>query len=206
MSVIYLVGGLVAIVYFRRNIGLSIIPIDEVIFFRGVKKPPTSYGYPMKSRLLSHEIISVLRVPWLKSSVFRPMFVHPSSGGGVPSVEPPHGKFRGPSGQGGLPEDHGKNRGKIHGTIPWKVYNLKIMGKTWEKPGKNLGKSYIVLQLPSFISHWRHELNWIYSQRTIGVFAVYYPNKPSIARKFVIKIRLCSHYYPQQTIQGNWTI
>ena len=38
-----LVGGLVAISYFRRNIGLLIIPIDELIFFRGVAQPPTSW-------------------------------------------------------------------------------------------------------------------------------------------------------------------
>ena len=31
-----LVGGLVAIFYFPRNIGNVIIPIDELIFFRGV--------------------------------------------------------------------------------------------------------------------------------------------------------------------------
>ena len=27
--------------YFPRNIGLLIIPIDELIFFRGVAQPPT---------------------------------------------------------------------------------------------------------------------------------------------------------------------
>ena len=32
----WLIGGLVAIFYFPINIGLLIIPIDEVIFFRGV--------------------------------------------------------------------------------------------------------------------------------------------------------------------------
>ena len=42
-----LVGGLVAIVYFPIdiyiyiNIGNVIIPIDELIFFRGVAQPPT---------------------------------------------------------------------------------------------------------------------------------------------------------------------
>ena len=36
-----LVGGLVAIFYFPINIGLLIIPIDELIFFRGVAQPPT---------------------------------------------------------------------------------------------------------------------------------------------------------------------
>ena len=39
----YLVGGLVAIFYFPRNIGNLIIPIDELIFFRGVAQPPTRY-------------------------------------------------------------------------------------------------------------------------------------------------------------------
>ena len=42
---IYLVGGewLPSMFYFPRNIGLLIIPIDELIFFRGVAQPPTSY-------------------------------------------------------------------------------------------------------------------------------------------------------------------
>ena len=35
-----MVGGLVAIVYFPINIGNLIIPIDELIFFRGVAYPP----------------------------------------------------------------------------------------------------------------------------------------------------------------------
>ena len=38
-----LVGGLVAILYFPIFVGNVIIPIDEVIFFRGVAQPPTSY-------------------------------------------------------------------------------------------------------------------------------------------------------------------
>ena len=39
----FLVGGLVAIFYFPINIGNFIIPIDELIFFRGVgRQPPTS--------------------------------------------------------------------------------------------------------------------------------------------------------------------
>ena len=39
----FLVGGLVAIFYFPRNIGFLIIPIDELLFFRGVGiQPPTS--------------------------------------------------------------------------------------------------------------------------------------------------------------------
>ena len=36
-----LVGGLVNIVYFPINIGNVIIPINELIFFRGVAQPPT---------------------------------------------------------------------------------------------------------------------------------------------------------------------
>ena len=40
---IYLVGGLVAIFYFPINIGFLIIPIDELIFFRGVAQPPTRF-------------------------------------------------------------------------------------------------------------------------------------------------------------------
>ena len=43
---IQLVGGLVAIFYFPRNIGFLIIPIDEIIFFRGVAQPPTSQHLP----------------------------------------------------------------------------------------------------------------------------------------------------------------
>ena len=39
----YLVGGLVAIFSFPIFIGNLIIPIDELIFFRGVAEPPTSY-------------------------------------------------------------------------------------------------------------------------------------------------------------------
>ena len=39
------VGGLEHQFYFPMNLGLLIIPIDELIFFRGVaQKPPTSYG------------------------------------------------------------------------------------------------------------------------------------------------------------------
>ena len=38
-----LVGGLVAIFGIFPSIGLLIIPIDELIFFRGVAQPPTSY-------------------------------------------------------------------------------------------------------------------------------------------------------------------
>ena len=44
IHIIFLVGGLVAIFYFPINIGFLIIPIDEVIFFRGVAQPPTSFG------------------------------------------------------------------------------------------------------------------------------------------------------------------
>ena len=39
----WLVGALVAIFYFPRNIGNVIIPIDELIFFRGVAQPPTRW-------------------------------------------------------------------------------------------------------------------------------------------------------------------
>ena len=38
----FLVGGLVAIFYFPINIGCLIIPIDELIFFRGVAQPPST--------------------------------------------------------------------------------------------------------------------------------------------------------------------
>ena len=34
--ILFLVGGLVAMFYFPINIGLLIIPIDELLFFRGV--------------------------------------------------------------------------------------------------------------------------------------------------------------------------
>ena len=41
-----LVGGLVAIWFiFTEILGIIIIPIDALIFFRGVKKPPTRYVY-----------------------------------------------------------------------------------------------------------------------------------------------------------------
>ena len=42
----WLVGGewLPSILYFPINIGNVIIPIDEIIFFRGVAQPPTRYG------------------------------------------------------------------------------------------------------------------------------------------------------------------
>ena len=39
----HLVGGLEHQFYFPINIGNVIIPIDEVIFFRGVAQPPTSH-------------------------------------------------------------------------------------------------------------------------------------------------------------------
>ena len=39
----YLVGGLVAIFYFPIQLGIIIIPMDELIFFRGVAQPPTRY-------------------------------------------------------------------------------------------------------------------------------------------------------------------
>ena len=40
--IVNLVGGLVAMFCFPMNIGNVIIPIDELIFFRGVAQPPTS--------------------------------------------------------------------------------------------------------------------------------------------------------------------
>ena len=40
--VLFLVGGLEHQFYFPIDIGLLIIPIDELIFFRGVAEPPTS--------------------------------------------------------------------------------------------------------------------------------------------------------------------
>ena len=33
------------IFYFPIDIGILIIPIDEIIFFRGVAEPPTSYHH-----------------------------------------------------------------------------------------------------------------------------------------------------------------
>ena len=42
---LYLVGGLVAMNFIFPYIGLLIIPIDELIFFRGVAQPPTRYSY-----------------------------------------------------------------------------------------------------------------------------------------------------------------
>ena len=43
-SAVYVsVGALVAILYFPLNIGNVIIPIDEIVFFRGVAQTPTSY-------------------------------------------------------------------------------------------------------------------------------------------------------------------
>ena len=41
-----LVGGLEHQFYFPINIGLLIIPIDELIFFRGVAEPPSRSNYP----------------------------------------------------------------------------------------------------------------------------------------------------------------
>ena len=43
VSQLSLVGGLVAIFYCPINLGNLIIPIDELIFFRGVAQPPTRY-------------------------------------------------------------------------------------------------------------------------------------------------------------------
>ena len=43
-EIYHLVGGLEHQFYFPINIGFLIIPIDELIFFRGVAQPPTSHG------------------------------------------------------------------------------------------------------------------------------------------------------------------
>ena len=40
------IGGLEHDFYFFRNIGIFVIPIDEVIFFRGVGTPPISIMFP----------------------------------------------------------------------------------------------------------------------------------------------------------------
>ena len=42
---IILVGGLEHQFYFPKNIGFLIIPIDELMFFRGVAQPPTSITF-----------------------------------------------------------------------------------------------------------------------------------------------------------------
>ena len=49
-----LVGGLVAIFYFSINIGFLIIPIDELIFFRGVAQPPTSQSCSIAIHIISY--------------------------------------------------------------------------------------------------------------------------------------------------------
>ena len=46
-----LVGGLVAIYFIFPYIGLLIIPIDELIFFRGVAQPPTR-----EKRVKKHDV------------------------------------------------------------------------------------------------------------------------------------------------------
>ena len=51
-----LVGGLVAIFYCPINIGFLIIPIDELIFFRGVAQPPTRTSININHRLRSIKI------------------------------------------------------------------------------------------------------------------------------------------------------
>ena len=51
----YLVGGLEHQIYFPINIGNLIIPIDELIFFRGVAQPPTRY----------YHIIVRIALPWM---------------------------------------------------------------------------------------------------------------------------------------------
>ena len=42
--------------YFPRNIGNVIIPIDDVIFFRGVVEPPTSYSWRLFNWLFNYAI------------------------------------------------------------------------------------------------------------------------------------------------------
>ena len=49
----YLVGGLVAINFIFPYIGLLIIPIDALIFFRGVAQPPTSFNMGLFPQLVS---------------------------------------------------------------------------------------------------------------------------------------------------------
>ena len=44
MVTIWVVVWLTSILYFPMTIGFIIIPIDELIFFRGVAQPPTSHG------------------------------------------------------------------------------------------------------------------------------------------------------------------
>ena len=53
-----LVGGLVAIFYFPINIGCLIIPIDELIFFRGVTQPPTRIRYHIWRKW------NIIKHPW----------------------------------------------------------------------------------------------------------------------------------------------
>ena len=51
----FLVGGLVAIFYCSINIGLLIIPIDDLIFFRGVFQPPTRFDIHLMSILFKKQ-------------------------------------------------------------------------------------------------------------------------------------------------------
>ena len=60
-----LVGGLVAIFYFPIWLGNLIIPIDELIFFRGVAfKPPTRWDCPFLATLLGY--------PWVAAFMDTP--------------------------------------------------------------------------------------------------------------------------------------
>ena len=60
-----LVGGLVAINFIFPYIGLLIIPIDEVIFFRGVAQPPTRSAFTRGTPSLS---IRTLRTKFCRES------------------------------------------------------------------------------------------------------------------------------------------
>ena len=61
----WLVGALEHFWHFPINIGLLIIPIDEVIFFRGVfPQPPTRWAYPTTNHQPNQPITS----PWSKNT------------------------------------------------------------------------------------------------------------------------------------------
>ena len=66
-----LVGGewLPSIFYFPRNIGCLIIPIDEVIFFRGVAQPPIR-SKSLKTWMIQGRHAPVPFPPWHSPSTF----------------------------------------------------------------------------------------------------------------------------------------
>ena len=72
-SRVILVGGLVAIFYFPMTIGNVIIPIDELIFFRGVfPQPPTSIHisqFPRNGMIPA--LLGALRKPWSRQATGR---------------------------------------------------------------------------------------------------------------------------------------